>query len=61
MRLNEIELTQKLVQTPGLSGAESDVADIVEDAMNALGFNKVFRDALGNVVGLVGPEAETTA
>ena len=61
MQLNEIELTQKLVQTPSLSGAESDVADIVEDAMNALGFNKVFRDALGNVVGLVGPEAETTA
>jgi putative selenium metabolism hydrolase len=61
MRLDEIELTQKLVQTPGLSGAESDVADIVEDAMNALGFNKVFRDALGNVVGLVGPKAETTA
>ncbi len=61
MRLDEIELTQKLVQTPSLSGSEGAVADLVEDAMNALGFRSVFRDALGNVVGVVGPEAETTA
>jgi putative selenium metabolism hydrolase len=61
MRLDEVELTQKLVQTPSLSGSEGAVADLVEDAMNELGFRSVFRDALGNVVGLVGPEAETTA
>ena len=61
MSFDEIELTQKLVQTPGLSGAEGEVADRVEDAMNALGFCSVFRDALGNVIGFIGPEAETTA
>jgi len=61
MSIDEIELAQKLVQTPGLSGAEGQVADLVEDAMNTLRFSNVFRDALGNVVGLVGPEAETTA
>ena len=61
MSFDEIELTQRLVQTPGLSGAEGEVADRVEDAMNALGFRNVHRDALGNVVGFVGPQAETTA
>ena len=61
MSFDEIELAQKLIQTPGLSGAEGEVADRVEDAMNALGFRNVYRDALGNVVGLVGPQAETTA
>jgi len=61
MSIDEIELTQRLVQTPGLSGAEGEVADRVEDAMNALGFRRVYRDALGNVVGFVGPEAETAA
>jgi putative selenium metabolism hydrolase len=60
MSIDEIELAQKLVQTPSLSGAEGQVADLVEDAMNTLRFSNVFRDALGNVVGLVGPQAETT-
>jgi len=61
MSFDEIGLTQRLVQTPGLSGAEGEVADRVEDAMNALGFRSVFRDEFGNVIGLVGPEEETTA
>jgi putative selenium metabolism hydrolase len=61
MSFDEIELTQRLVQTPGLSGAEGEVADRVEDAMNALGFRSVFRDELGDVVGFVGPQAEKTA
>lgn len=61
MSFDEIGLTQRLVQTPGLSGAEGEVANRVEDAMNALGFRSVFRDEFGNVIGLVGPEAETTA
>jgi putative selenium metabolism hydrolase len=61
MSIDEIEFAQKLVQTPSLSGSEGAVADLVEDAMNALGFRSVVRDALGNVVGVVGPEAETTA
>jgi len=61
MSFDEIKLTQKLVQTPGLSGAEGEVADRVEEAMNTLSFRNVHRDALGNVVGFVGPQAETTA
>jgi putative selenium metabolism hydrolase len=61
MSFDEIELTQRLVQTPGLSGAEGEVADRVEDAMNALGFRSVFRDELGDVVGFVGPQSEKTA
>jgi putative selenium metabolism hydrolase len=61
MSFNEIDLAQQLVQIPGLSGAEGEVADRVEDAMNALGFRDVYRDELGNVVGFVGPQAEKTA
>ena len=61
MSFDQIELTQKLVQTPGLSGAEAEMADRVEEAMKALGFRNVYRDDLGNVVGFVGPQAETTA
>ena len=61
MSFDEIDLAQQLVQIPGLSGAEGEVADRVEDAMNALGFRDVFRDELGNVVGFVGPQAEKTA
>ena len=61
MSFDEIELTQRLVQTPGLSGAEGEVADRVEDAMNTLGFRSVFRDELGDVVGFVGPQSEKTA
>jgi hypothetical protein len=41
MSFDEIELTQKLVQTPGLSGAEGEVADRVEDKHPAFRAPKV--------------------
>ena len=58
---DEISLAQRLVQTPGLSGAEEKVAAVVEESMQQLGFDRVFRDELGSVVGLVGPPGESTA
>jgi len=54
--MDAVELTQKLVRIPGLSGQEAEVADAVEQAMRDLGFREVSRDRFGAVVGLVGPE-----
>src|SRR5512133_2355351 len=44
-----------------MSGEERGVAEIVEHAMQAQGYSEVWRDELGNVVGLVGPRADKTA
>ncbi len=44
---------QKLVQTPSISGTEKALADLDLAEMQKLGYDEVFRDAHGNVVGLV--------
>ena len=44
---------QKLVQTPSISGSEGTLADFDLAEMQKLGYDEVFRDAHGNVVGLV--------
>lgn len=54
--LNAVELTSTLIAVPGMSGAEADVADVVEAAMRSAGFRDVFRDPLGSVVGIAGPD-----
>ena len=54
--MDPVELNQRLVRIPGLSGEEGAVADAVEAAMGELGYRDVRRDALGSVIGLVGPE-----
>ena len=48
-----IDFAQQLVQTGSQSLDESRVAGLVETAMRAQGFYKVFRDEFGNVIGLV--------
>ena len=48
-----IEFTQKLIQTPSISGTEKGVADLDMAEMEKLGYDQVFRDDQGNVVGLV--------
>jgi putative selenium metabolism hydrolase len=58
---NLLTLTQDLVRIQGLSGNESRVADRVEAAMRELGYRDIGRDALGNVVGFVGPKGTATA
>jgi acetylornithine deacetylase/succinyl-diaminopimelate desuccinylase-like protein len=58
--MDAVELTQRLVRIPGVSGREGEVADAVEAAMNELGFREVLRDPYGAVVGLVGPEGAPT-
>jgi len=44
---------QKLVQTPSISGTEKVLADLDLAEMKKLGYDEVFRDDHGNVVGLV--------
>lgn len=44
---------EKLIKTPSLSGEEGDVASIIADKLRELGYDEVFTDDWGNVVGLV--------
>ena len=44
---------QKLVQTPSISGTEGTLADFNLTEMQILGYDEVFRDTHGNIVGLV--------
>lgn len=48
-----IAFAQKLIQTPSISGNERDVADLLIAEMEKLGYDQVFRDDMGNVVGIV--------
>ncbi|MBT6511866.1 MAG: YgeY family selenium metabolism-linked hydrolase [Alphaproteobacteria bacterium] len=58
--MDAVALTQKLVRIPGLSGEEGAVADAIEQTMRELGYREVTRDAMGTVLGQIGPEdAET--
>ncbi len=54
-----VAFAQKLIQTPSLSLHEGAVADLVEQEMRRLRYDKVFRDNAGNVIGVLhGREAE---
>lgn len=50
-----VDLTRNLVREKSLAGHEGGVAEVVIDAMRALGYDEVRVDALGNVVGRVAP------
>ena len=50
---NLIAFTQDLVRIPSPSGQEGAVARRVEEEMVALGFDRVWRDECGNVIGVV--------
>ncbi len=52
-----VEVAAKLIRRPCLSGAEGEMADAVEEFLNDLGYREVFRDRLGNLVGIIGPNA----
>ena len=51
-----LAFTRKLIQTPSFPGEEGAVAALVMDEMRHLGFDDVWMDEAGNVVGRVGPE-----
>lgn len=48
-----VDFTQRLVRTPSISGEEAAVADLLLSEMRLLGYDEVFRDAIGNVIGVV--------
>lgn len=48
-----VTFAQKLVRTPSISGTEKALADLDLAEMTKLGYDEVFRDAQGNVIGLV--------
>ena len=48
-----VAFARRLIATPSLSGQEGAVAALVEEEMTRLGFDDVWRDRAGNVVGRV--------
>ncbi|MCL4860763.1 MAG: YgeY family selenium metabolism-linked hydrolase [Caldilineaceae bacterium] len=48
-----IEFTQALVQLPSLSGQEGEAARRVESEMRSLGFDQVYTDENGSVIGII--------
>ncbi|MBC2399973.1 M20/M25/M40 family metallo-hydrolase [Clostridium tetanomorphum] len=48
-----IDFAQRLIRVPALSGQEKEVADIYLSEMRKLGYDEVFRDDWGNVIGII--------
>jgi len=48
-----VSFTRRLVQTRSLPGQEQDVAALVQAEMEKLGYDRVWRDDIGNVIGVV--------
>lgn len=48
-----VAFAQKLVQTPSISGTEKELSELAMAEMTKLGYDEVFRDDHGNIVGLV--------
>lgn len=48
-----LEFTKNLIKTPSLSLGEEKAANLIENEMNHLGYDKVFKDEFGNVVGII--------
>ena len=53
MKPGMLDLAQRIIRCPSLTGEEKGVADILLDELNKLGYDDVFRDDWGNVVGIV--------
>lgn len=46
-----VDFSQRLIRTPSLPGAEGKIAGIIQTEMENLGYDEVWRDDAGNVVG----------
>ncbi len=55
-----VDFCRRLVQTPSPSGDEGRVADLVEAELKALGYDEVWRDKAGNVLGVIRGEGGPT-
>ena len=47
-----VEFCQRLIQTPSLSGEETQVAQLIIEKMEQLNYDEVWTDQVGNVIGL---------
>jgi succinyl-diaminopimelate desuccinylase len=48
-----LDFAQRLIQTPSLPGEERSIADLTVNEMKALGYDDVWTDRVGNVIGVV--------
>ena len=53
-----VDFAQRLVQCPSPGGAEKNAADICIAEMRKLGYDEVFRDDWGNVIGVINGQEE---
>lgn len=61
LRKDVMAFTQELIDTPSPSMGEQDVADKVAKQMEILGYHHVYRDEVGNVIGVIhGHEQKST-
>jgi putative selenium metabolism hydrolase len=52
-RKDLVAFARKLVQTPSMPGQEADVAALLQAEMKKLGFDRVWSDEAGNVIGWI--------
>lgn len=48
-----IGFTQKLIQTPSLSGQEGNLANVILNELKKLNYDEAFIDGIGNVIGIM--------
>jgi len=48
-----VDFTQQLVATPSLPGQEQNIAQLIENRMNQLDFDEIWRDEAGNLIGKI--------
>ncbi|QBG47598.1 M20/M25/M40 family metallo-hydrolase [Verrucomicrobia bacterium S94] len=61
LHVQEINFAQRLIQIPSTSGHEAEVAACIEREMQHMGYDQVFRDEFGNVIGtMLGHEGKPT-
>ncbi|HEY3316303.1 MAG TPA: M20/M25/M40 family metallo-hydrolase [Bacillota bacterium] len=48
-----VDFARRLVRTPSISGQERVVAELIRAEMTRLGYDQVFADSTGNVVGVI--------
>lgn len=48
-----VKFIQKMIRTPSISGDEKAMSEVVMEELNKLGYDEVFRDKFGNVIGII--------
>lgn len=48
-----VSFCSRLIQTPSLPGQEGDAAALIQEEMRTLGYDDVWTDAVGNVIGAI--------